>query len=225
MNYNDIVVFDFETGGLDTQTCAVLQVAAQAIQARSLKFHNNGFFQSYIKPPGPKETWKIDPRALEVNKITYEQIEAAPGEAEVWKAFASFLKRYNAKGSPYTAPIPAGQNIRNYDLPISNRLCTTYGFIDKKDGTQNIWNRRNVVDLIDISFLWFENQVEPADHKLDTLRAYFGITAEGAHNAKKDVQDTAEIIIRMMELHRRLTPSIPFKGAWARNILPFERTK
>jgi DNA polymerase III epsilon subunit-like protein len=46
------------------------------------------------------------------------------------------------------------------------------------------------------------------------MRDYLGISKEGAHDALKDVQDCAKILIRFMKLHRRLVPKIVFKDSF-----------
>ena len=41
-----------------------------------------------------------------------------------------------------------------------------------------------------------------------------GLSKENAHDALKDVQDTAEILIRFMKLFRSLSPKIKFRNAF-----------
>jgi hypothetical protein len=41
-----------------------------------------------------------------------------------------------------------------------------------------------------------------------------GISKDGAHDAIKDVKDTAEILIRFMKLHRNLSEKIKFRGSF-----------
>ena len=41
-----------------------------------------------------------------------------------------------------------------------------------------------------------------------------GIDKDGAHDAIKDVKDTAAILTRFMRLHRNLAKKITFKGAF-----------
>ena len=51
-------------------------------------------------------------------------------------------------------------------------------------------------------------------YSMDSLRDYFGISKDGAHDAIKDVKDTAEIMIRFMKLHRNLASKIKFKNSF-----------
>ena len=50
MNYRDIIVFDFETGGANPHTCQPTQIAAVAIHARKLELQPGGIFDSEIRP-------------------------------------------------------------------------------------------------------------------------------------------------------------------------------
>ena len=50
MNYRDIIVFDFETGGRNPYSCQPTQIAAVAIHARKLELQPGGTFNSEIRP-------------------------------------------------------------------------------------------------------------------------------------------------------------------------------
>ena len=70
---------------------------------------------------------------------------------------------------------------------------------------------------MNLMFYWFEQNNDIKSYTLDTVRDYFGIPKEGAHDALKDVKDTADIIIRFMKLHRNLSKKIKFKGSFLDN--------
>ena len=67
---------------------------------------------------------------------------------------------------------------------------------------------------MNVVFYWFEGNNELKNYTLDSLREYFGISKDGAHDALKDVKDTAEIAIRFLRLHRNLSQKIKFKGSF-----------
>jgi DNA polymerase III epsilon subunit-like protein len=67
---------------------------------------------------------------------------------------------------------------------------------------------------MNVVFYWFENSNELKNYTLDNLREYLGISKEGAHDALKDVQDTANILIRFMKLHRNIAKKVKFKGSF-----------
>jgi DNA polymerase III epsilon subunit-like protein len=68
---------------------------------------------------------------------------------------------------------------------------------------------------MNLIFYWFESNNDLKSYTLDSLRDYFGISKVGAHDAFKDVQDCAEILIRFLRLHRNLGNKIKFKNSFA----------
>jgi DNA polymerase III epsilon subunit-like protein len=72
---------------------------------------------------------------------------------------------------------------------------------------------------MNIVFLWFENNQDLSSYSLDSLREYLGISKDGAHDAIKDVKDSAEILIRFMKLHRKLSRKILFKDSFGKTTV------
>lgn len=212
MNLNTICIFDLETGGLDWATSPVLEVAGKAYDARTLEpiAGKRGEFSSLMRP---EKTDKIEQKALDVNHITREEIEKAPEEKVIWPMFCEWVKSFNPKGSNYTAPIAGGKNIRGFDMLFVDRLCRQYKYCDK-NGKQNIFSNRTMIDLEDFLFYWFAHKPgEMKDFKMDTCREYFGLSSVNAHRAACDVAQTGELIIRFMKLHRHLSEKVTFKKA------------
>lgn len=201
MNTNNIVVFDFETGGTDTKTTEPIEIAAIVLNPRTLDPIPGGRFYSLCRPTN----WDIvSDEALKINGKTREQLREAPEQSVVWPAFIKFINQYNLKkNNKYTAPIPAGKNIKNFDLPIFNRLCQQYKFVDSK-GEVIVFNTYDVIDLDDIIRLWFEGNDELQNKKMDTLRDYFGMDKSKAHEAMTDTVQTAQLIIRFLKYFRGL---------------------
>ena len=67
---------------------------------------------------------------------------------------------------------------------------------------------------MNLMFYWFESNQDLKSYTLDSVRDYFGISKTGAHDALKDVKDTAELIVRFMKLHRNLGQKIKFKDSF-----------
>ena len=94
----DIIVFDFETGGRDPNTCQPTQIAAAAIDGRNLKA--KGFFNSEIWAETDDDKaiaaglGPIEEGALKVTGKTREQIAKAPKPQTVWTKFAEFVNKY-----------------------------------------------------------------------------------------------------------------------------------
>ena len=207
INNIDYIVFDFETGSADPHTTVPLSLAAMAFNARNLEPIAGATFDSLMRPN--EDEWdKLQEAALKINGITREELREAPERKAVWESFVGFVNRFR-KGKTHTlAPIPAGQFIKGFDLVIIDRLCQAYGPTDK-EGRQNLFNRRNQVDLVDLTFAWYENSNVLPNFKLDTLREHFGMSKEGAHTALVDVQQSGELIMRFLKLHRTMYSRVP----------------
>ena len=215
MNTNVIIVFDFETGGLDIGTTEPIEIAAIAFDPRTLSPIPDGRFYSLCKPT---DFSILSSEALRINGKTIEQLQSAPEQKVVWASFINFINQYNPKkGGMFTRPIPSGKNIRGFDLPIFNRLCKQYGFVGK-DGDQNVFHKRKVYELEDFIEYWFENSNDLPNQKMDTIRDYFGLGTAGAHEAMTDTIQTAQLVMRFLELHRKTFKLIQFKGSC--NIVP-----
>lgn len=223
---NFICVYDFETDGIDPNTCQPVQLAACMIHPLTLEIVDNSEFCTGMKPINideenyytsvlPTIKWHAKNYDTTPEKI-FETWKQNPDQKAAWTYFIEYLRKYNTdqnRKAKFTAPIRAGANIRNFDDIITNRLCKQYGFADK-EGKQKIFHPRDVLDVQDFAFYWFESLPEITSISMDSLRKYFGIPLEGGHDALKDVRDEAWIIKKMLKLHRHLARKIPFKNAY-----------
>jgi hypothetical protein len=135
-----------------------------------------------------------------------------------WDMFVNYLDKYHTrstKKSQFSAPLAAGYNIYRFDLVIVNRLSNKYSNTNK-EGQTDLFYPRDVVDMMNLIFYWFENSNDLKSYTLDNVRDYLGISKEGAHDAMKDVYDTANILIRFLRLHRNLHQKIKFKSSFTK---------
>lgn len=226
INYNKICVFDFETDGTDTSLCSPVQLAAIIIDPIKLEIVDNSEFNIHFKP----EVLESDPKYEYTTDVVDFHAKAQgcskadimnrwlsyPSQEHSWKMFVDYLDKYHtraSKKSQFSAPIAAGYNIYRFDLPIIDRLSQKYGNTNKENKS-NIFFPRDVIDILNLVFYWFEHNNELKSYTLDSVRDYLGISKEGAHDALKDIQDSAEILIRFMKLHRRLSNNIKFKDSF-----------
>ena len=227
INYNKICVFDFETDGSDPKHCSPVQIAAVMIDPIHLEIIEGSEFNINFKPEvlENNDNYKYETDILDfhsrVNGCAQKDILKAwyeyPKQEHSWNMFVNYLDKYHtrsSKKSQFSAPIAAGYNINRFDLPIIERLSCKYGNLNKEKRT-DLFFPRDVVDAMNIMFYWFEHNNDLKSYSLDTVRDYFGISKEGAHDALKDVMDTAEIIIRFMKLHRNLCQKIKFKDSFS----------
>ena len=231
LNLKKICVFDFETDSPDPLTCQPVELAAIMIDPRKLQFIDGSEFSSMMRPVDiededyyevHKDT--IDWHARQLNKQPMDVLDswkAAPLQKNVWGDFKRYLNMYHlseSRKSVFTAPLAAGANILNFDLPIIQRLSEKYHDIGKRGETKLFFGRDRIDSLL-ISFLFFENAEDPTSYSMDTLREYFGMSQDGAHTAIQDVKDSGEIIIRFMRQIRSLAGRLKFQDCCKNNPL------
>ena len=226
INYNKICVFDFETDGSDPKVCSPVQIAAVIIDPIKLEIVPNSEFNIFFKPEvlANDENYTYTTDILDfhakVRGSSKEDIlkewKAYPSQEQSWKLFVEYLSMHHtrsSKKSQFSAPIAAGYNINRFDLTIIDRLSRKYGNVNKEDRS-DVFFPRDVVDIMNLVFYWFEHNNDLKNYTLDSIRDYLGISKEGAHDALKDVKDCAEILTRFMRLHRSLGQKVKFKGSF-----------
>ena len=220
MNNRWIIVFDWETDSPDPTTCNPVELAAVPIDPRTLDIKVDKAFSATIKPPGiTKEEYFTDEKQKTIEwhakqrGVTSEDIiktwKSGKSEKIVWKNFCEYCKKFEIEKSRdnwYPEPIAAGYNIIGFDLPICQRLA-------KKHKTKMPFAKVTKMDVMDMLFYWLEDLDEPQNMRLDTMRDWFGIKAEQAHEALSDTMDSAKLLTQFMKFHRRQSSVAKFKGA------------
>jgi len=223
-----ICVFDFETDGSDPDVCSPVQIAAIIIDPIRLEIVDNSEFNITCKPEVMEKNpeYKYDTDIIDFHakvrgcsqEEIYAQWRTYTSQEIAWNSFVSYLEKYHCgnrkKKNLFSAPIAAGYNINRFDMKIINRLSEKYNNIETKEKKSNLFYPRDVLDIMNLVFYWFENISEIKSYSLDTIRDYLGISKDGAHDALKDVKDCAEILIRFIRLHRNLGSKIKFKGSF-----------
>jgi DNA polymerase III epsilon subunit-like protein len=215
----DIIVFDLETGGKNPHTCQVTQIAAIVLDGRRLT--PKDVFNSEVRAIVDDEKaiaagyGPIEEGALKVTGKTREGIDKAPELKVVWKKFVDFVNKYNYKNTSYFAPIAAGYNIINYDLVVIDRLCKEFGQYDEKTNKQKLFHQIYKIDMLDNVFMWTENDPNIKSRSMDAMRERMGLSKDNAHDALKDVKDTANILIKFLKTHRAVSRNLQIDGAFA----------
>lgn len=215
-----------ETDGSDPSICSPVQLAAIIVDPISLDIVKGSEFNINFMPEVIEQnsdyvyTTDILDFHSKVKGCSKDDILNAwkqyPKQSQAWDMFVNYLDKYHSrstKKSQFSAPIAAGYNINRFDLVIVDRLSNKYKNLNK-EGRTDLFYPRDVLDVINLIFYWFENNEDVKSFALDNLRDYFGIDKDGAHDALKDVKDTANILIRFLKLHRNLSNKIKFKGAF-----------
>jgi DNA polymerase III epsilon subunit-like protein len=186
---SSLVFFDIETAGL-RPVDPTIQLAAIAVGPdwREIETYER---KIAFDPRG------ADPKALELNHFDAAvwKRDAVP-ERQAVEEFGALLNRHRSvelvskrTGRPYTVARLAGHNAASFDL---DRVAAAFKRFDIFFAV----DFRSVLDTRHGAVWFFETHPElpkPADYKLGTLAAYFGIEADGAHDALVDVRLSAGI--------------------------------
>ena len=226
INYNKICVFDFETDGSDPRGCSPVQIAAVIIDPIKLEIIPNSEFNINFKPEvlEQQEDYEYTTDILDFHakvkgsskEDVLKEWKQYPKQQQSWSMFVNYLDKYHSrssKKSQFSAPIAAGYNINRFDLKIIDRLSQKYNNVNKEN-TSDIFYPRDIIDVMNLVFYWFEHNPDLKSYSMDNLREYFGIDKDGAHDAIKDVKDTADIMIRFMKLHRNIASKVKFKNSF-----------
>jgi DNA polymerase III epsilon subunit-like protein len=230
-NFQKICVFDLETDGISPDKCSPVQIAAIMVDPNKLEIIPDSEFNINLKPEALQDKPDYDYSDSDVldfhakvrgssKEDILKQWKDYQKQEQGWKLFVSYLELYHTrsdKKSCFTAPIAAGYNINRFDLRIIERLSTKYNNVNK-EGKSSLFYPRDVLDMMNMVFYWFEGNSELKNYTLDHIREYFGLSTVGAHDALKDVKDTAHLLIRFMRLHRNLANKVKFKGSFISNV-------
>lgn len=207
----NIIVYDFETGSVNPLKCQPLQLSAIIVDPKRLEIVKGSEFNSLINYLEDDEAIYagLDPLkqdALEKNKLNREELKKAPSPQSVWNMYTEYVKNYNKKGingTAWDAPIRSGFNL-DFDDTICRRLCNEYG--PKTDGIDIPIYHPYKIDVMQLVISMFNTHQLSRSNRVnfDTIRDYMGYKKEGAHNAKVDVAQTADLLIRFFRLFRGL---------------------
>lgn len=229
MSKSVALAMDFETGSKYAHTTQLCSVGAVAVDLIKLEIIPGTEFYSLVKP---EDESKLEPEALAVNKLKVEDLRKAPSEKTVWTNFVDYVKKYKSSNSHWGNPKFIGYNHINFDLIICDRLCTKYGITDK-EGIQNLYHRRDKIDMLGDIYRWLGFTDKLQSISFDTVREYMGMTTDPKvieimrtkfgctdteklnHNAFSDAYDAAKLHIRFFKLYKELSNRIPFEGAFA----------
>lgn len=176
-----------------------------------------------IKPVDDKEAKKlgldpIEDEALKVNKKTREELAEAPELKAVWSKFCDYVNNYNFKKNKWSAPILCGYNNNGFDDVIINRIacCKPWGYGPKEEDRIkcSLFHPIHNIDVMKYVWSWTENDASMRSVSLDSVRQWMGISGENAHDAFKDVEDTAKLVISFLKLQRTFSQKIKFKDCF-----------
>ena len=206
MNYNNILCFDTETTGIDTNTAQIVQIGAVAIDGRRLEIIPNSEFNILVKPLYGEEAAKaglqeLTDGAIRVHGKTHEILEKEGVSLETALSnFELYTQSYASGKGLWKRPIAAGYNIINYDMPILRRVGSS------------VFHPTCMLDVMQIMFMFFENDKNVSSLSADNLiRGHMGYSKGQAHDALGDVIMTAEVLIKSLRLIRKSVSNVRFE--------------
>ena len=212
---NYVVFRDWETGSRNRYKCQPIQLAAVIVDLQRMEVVEDSLFNSTLLPEfddAKCEELGIDPiqdEALKVNGHTREGLANAPHPKLVWQQYGDYLKNYNIKGKDggkWNAPCVAGYNQTGFDNEIDIRMCQKYGPKLDDFGGWTLYHPFLRFDVQEEVASWFACvKINPQNSiSMDAMREYLGYSKDGAHDAKVDVIQGADMGIRFWRLKRAI---------------------
>lgn len=183
---DDLVVFDLETTGLSPTNDEIIQIAAARVREGQLVKGDE--FHSYVKPSIP-----IPAFITSYTGVTDDDVRDAPRE---WAALAAF--------SEYSRDsVLVAHNGHSFDMNFLRSVCA-----------QNTRPSREVeyVDSMHLSWaVWGRRRGER--HGLDAVasRLQVGPPTARRHDARGDVEMTAQCVVQLLEMLRGAEEVRPVK--------------
>ena len=190
---NKIIFIDTETGGVNTEMSALIQLSG-IIRVNKKDVETFNFF---IKP---FENSEVNEKALEVQGRTLEELktEKYVEEKEVYKQFVNLLDKYVDKYDKTDKFIVAGYNVR-FDVDMLKAFFQRHG----NNFLFSYLDSSMLDPLYSIRLLQVAGILPVLENnKLETWCKHFGIELK-AHDSLEDVKATKKIIGKLIELIKK----------------------
>ena len=211
---------DFETGGLDPQTCACTQIAVQAVRLDTWQVIDQ--YQAYIYPYNrqsaaglnvkkilrtrseiakeEKTPMLYDEKALKYSAITKDMLCSRGMDLKlVATDIIEFAKRNTKSPGKQCKPILIGQNIP-FDIGFLQQMMNYAGLMAEFEktfaGTKDYYGnfQPHYIDTIQVGRLAFAADSELNSYKLEIVASHLGVELDDAHDAAADVTATLDVL-------------------------------
>lgn len=190
---NKIIFIDTETGGVNPEKTALIQLSG-IIRIDKKDVEKFNFF---IKP---FENSEVNEKALEVQGRTLEELktEKYVEEKEVYKQFVNLLDKYVDKYDKRDKFIVAGYNVR-FDVDMLKAFFQRHG----NNFLFSYLDSSMLDPLYSIRLLQVAGILPVLENnKLETWCKHFGIELK-AHDSLEDIEATKKIIGKLIELIKK----------------------
>lgn len=190
---NKIIFIDTETGGVNPEKSALIQLSGIIrIDKKDVEK-----FNFYIKP---FENSEVNEKALEVQGRTLDELKGEKyiEEKEVYKQFINLLDKYIDKYDKTDKFIVAGYNVR-FDVDILKALFQRHG----NNFLFSYLDSSMLDPLYSIRLLQIAGMLPVLENnKLETWCKHFGIELK-AHDSLEDIVATKKLIGKLISLIRK----------------------
>ena len=190
---NKIIFIDTETGGVNAEKSALIQLSG-IIEVDGTEKEK---FNFYIKP---FENSEVNEKALEVQGRTLEELgtEKYIDESIIYKKFLEILDKYIDKYDKNDKFIVAGYNVK-FDIDILKALFER----NNNKFLFSYFNSSMLDPLYSVRLLQVAGMLPVLENnKLETWCKYFNIELK-AHDSLQDITATKKLIEKLIELIKR----------------------
>lgn len=190
---NKIIFIDTETGGVNAEKSALIQLSG-IIEVNGVEKEK---FNFYIKPFKNSE---INEKALEVQGRTLEELRTDKyiDESIVYKKFLEILDKYIDKYDKDDKFIVAGYNVK-FDIDILKALFER----NNNKFLFSYFNSSMLDPLYSVRLLQVAGMLPVLENnKLETWCKYFNIELK-AHDSLQDITATKKLIEKLVELIKK----------------------
>jgi exonuclease len=190
---NKIIFIDTETGGVNAEKSALIQLSG-IIEVDGTEKEK---FNFYIKP---FENSEINEKALEVQGRTFEELRTDKyiDESIIYKKFLEILDKYIDKYDKDDKFIVAGYNVK-FDIDILK------AFFERNNNKFlfSYFNSSMLDPLYSVRLLQVAGMLPVLENnKLETWCKYFNIELK-AHDSLQDITATKKLIEKLVELIKK----------------------
>lgn len=182
--------FDTETGGVDTNVCGLIELGYIIEIDKEVK--EEGCLKMNPIPLGKE----LHSQALEVNKLTEQEIQMYPSPLEFYNNLIQVLDKYIDRYNKLDKFICCGYNVR-FDIDMLKQF-----FIDMGDQYYGSWFDNRPLDIFALIpyLIYKEKFPELNSYKLENVAYVLGIESDTFHSALDDVRITREVFNKLIEI-------------------------
>jgi DNA polymerase-3 subunit epsilon len=177
---------DSETTGLDPKRNDIIQLSIIIEIDNEIKHKEKFNIQ-------PFDYTTIEPKALETNKLTIEQIKTFENPKDVYRKIIKIFDTYIDKYDKKDKFIASGYNVR-FDMDFLREF-----FIKNGDKYFGSYVDYHFLDGMALVFLMrYMGKLNLENYRLETSAKHYGIDIN-AHDSMSDIEATRELILKITQ--------------------------